>query len=89
MWCWKSPLHEGRNRQIRNMCAQLGLEVARLKRVAVGSLRLGMLQPGQYRELTKEEVRSLTAAAAKAGRQSRGEAERPGGPGPEGRCRPC
>ncbi|HIY28207.1 MAG TPA: rRNA pseudouridine synthase [Firmicutes bacterium] len=69
-------LHEGRNRQIRNMCAQLGLEVARLKRVAVGSLRLGMLQPGQYRELTKEEVRSLTAAAAKAGRQSRGEAER-------------
>ena len=61
---------------LNQVCAQLGLEVARLKRVAVGSLRLGMLQPGQYRELTKEEVRSLTAAAAKAGRQSRGEAER-------------
>ena len=52
-------LHEGRNRQIRNMCEKLGLEVARLKRTAVGQLRLGMLQPGQWRELTREEVRML------------------------------
>ncbi len=66
-------LHEGRNRQIRNMCEQLGLEVARLKRVAVGSVRLGMLQPGQYRALTKEEVKSLMAASAKADRRNRHE----------------
>lgn len=66
-------LHEGRNRQIRNMCEQLGLEVARLKRIAVGSVRLGMLQPGQYRELTKEEVRNLMAASVKADRRNRNE----------------
>ena len=66
-------LHEGRNRQIRNMCEQLGLEVARLKRVAIGPVKLGMLQPGQYRELTKEELRSLTASSAKAERRNRNE----------------
>lgn len=56
-------LYEGRNRQIRNMCEQLGLEVARLKRVACGPVKLGMLQPGQYRRLTAEEVKKLNAAA--------------------------
>lgn len=55
-------LHEGRNRQIRNMCEQLGLEVARLKRTALGTLRLGMLQPGQWRELTRDELRILQGA---------------------------
>ncbi len=54
-------LYEGRNRQIRKMCEQLGLEVARLKRTAVGSIKLGMLQPGKYRELTHEEVKKLMA----------------------------
>ncbi len=52
-------LYEGRNRQIRNMCEQLGLEVARLRRIAMGSVRLGMLPPGKWRELTAEEVRRL------------------------------
>ncbi len=56
-------LYEGRNRQIRNMCEQLGLEVARLKRVACGPVKLGMLQPGDYRRLTVEEVKKLNAAA--------------------------
>ncbi len=56
-------LYEGRNRQIRKMCEQLGLEVARLKRVAVGQLKLGMLQPGKWRALTSEEVKKLTAGA--------------------------
>lgn len=52
-------LHEGRNRQIRNMCEQLGLEVARLRRIAIGQVRLGMLQQGKWRNLTEKEVQSL------------------------------
>ena len=52
-------LREGRNRQIRRMCEVLGLEVARLKRTAIGPLKLGMLPVGQYRELTQDEVKRL------------------------------
>lgn len=59
-------LNEGRNRQIRKMCEQLGLEVARLKRSSIGPVKLGMLQPGQYRELTSDEVRKLVAVSKKA-----------------------
>ncbi len=44
-------IQEGRNRQVRRMCEAVGLEVARLKRTSVGPLKLGMLQPGQWREL--------------------------------------
>lgn len=50
---------EGRNRQIRKMCEELGLEVARLKRVAIGSVKLGMLPQGKWRNLTPQEVHSL------------------------------
>lgn len=53
-------LYEGRNRQIRKMCENLGLEVKRLKRVGIGSIKLGLLQPGKYRELTSEEVKKLS-----------------------------
>jgi 23S rRNA pseudouridine2605 synthase len=52
-------LYEGRNRQIRRMCEELGLKIARLSRVAVGNLRLGGLRPGQWRELEPKEVSSL------------------------------
>ena len=58
-------LHEGRNRQIRNMCEQLGLEVARLKRVAIGPVKLGMLQPGHWRELKPAELTALRNALNK------------------------
>lgn len=55
-------IREGRNRQIRKMCEAVGLEVARLKRTAIGPLRLGMLKPGTYRELTSEELRAIRSA---------------------------
>ena len=59
-------LNEGKNRQIRRMCEHFGLEVARLKRISIGGVKLGMLQPGQYRELTGEEVKKLKTASQKA-----------------------
>lgn len=58
-------IYEGRNRQIRKMCEETGLEVARLKRTAVGSVKLGMLHTGSWRELTEEELKKLTTAAKK------------------------
>ena len=56
-------LYEGRNRQIRKMCEALGLEVARLKRSSMGSLKLGMLPPGKWRELTEDEVHRLMVSS--------------------------
>ncbi len=56
-------LYEGRNRQIRRMCEALNLEVARLRRIAVGSVKLGMLPVGQWRDLTPQEIESLFKSA--------------------------
>ena len=56
-------IYEGRNRQIRKMCDSLGLEVARLKRTQIGSVKLGMLKQGDWRDLTEDEVRKLMIAA--------------------------
>ena len=64
-------LKEGKNREIRRMCEAVGLEVVRLKRNAEGVVKLGMLQPGKYRELTKQELAGLRAAAAKGRAQTR------------------
>lgn len=53
-------IRQGKNRQIRRMCAQAGLEVLRLKRVREGQLRLSpQLAPGQWRALTAEEEKML------------------------------
>ena len=80
-------LKEGKNREIRRMCESVGLEVVRLKRNAEGVVKLGMLKPGTYRELTKAEVNGLRAAAVKgraqtrsAAQQSKAAARRPRGP---------
>ncbi len=54
-------IREGRNRQIRKMCEQVGLEVPRLKRIAIGQVKLGGLKSGAWRELTKDEVHRLQA----------------------------
>lgn len=56
-------LHEGRNRQIRKMCESQGLEVARLKRISIGPVKLGMLKQGDYRELTEQDVKILLRSA--------------------------
>ena len=58
-------LHEGRNREIRKMCEAVGLEVARLRRTAIGPIKLGMLKPGTFRELTAEELLALKNAVRK------------------------
>lgn len=53
-------IHEGRNRQIRKMCEQCGLDVRRLKRIAVGDLPLDRgLAPGKWRRLTEDEIAYL------------------------------
>ena len=52
-------IREGRNRHIRRLCEACGYTVISLKRVAVGSVKLGDLPSGKYRELTPDEVRYL------------------------------
>ncbi len=52
-------IHEGRNRQVRRMCAIAGMEVRRLKRIAEGSLCLGELETGKWRYLTRQEIELL------------------------------
>ncbi len=55
-------LVQGLNRQIRRMCEALGANVTHLRRVRIMNLRLGRLQPGQWRELTRDELDALLAA---------------------------
>jgi pseudouridine synthase len=52
-------IHEGRNRQVRNMCEAIGHPIDRLVRVAIGPIRDPRLKPGQWRELTREEIARL------------------------------
>jgi len=58
-------IKEGRNRQVRKMCEAVGLEVARLRRISIGPLKLGMLKPAAWRELTGEELRAIRNAIGK------------------------
>lgn len=53
---YEFTLTEGRNLQIRKMIQSVGLEVTKLKRIAIGKVRLGTLKPGQMRPLQKEEI---------------------------------
>ena len=57
-------LDEGRNREIRRLLARAGHKVQRLKRVAVGPLRLGELPTGAVRPLTRKEIQALHRATA-------------------------
>ena len=58
-------IHEGKKREIRRMCDAVGLEVARLRRISIGPVKLGMLKPGAWRDLTSEELRALRTAIGK------------------------
>ena len=52
-------IHEGRNRQVRRMCAAAGMQVIRLVRIGEGDLQLGDLPLGKWRKLTDREVQML------------------------------
>lgn len=52
-------LREGRKRQIRKIAAQLGFPVKRLRRIQIGPLKLGDLDPGEWRHLTNQEIEAL------------------------------
>jgi len=53
-------IHEGKNRQIRKMCATINHEVLSLKRISMGQLKLGYLKRGEYRNLNKDEINYIT-----------------------------
>ena len=55
---------EGRNRQVRRMCGAVGLTVTRLVRTRIGPLRDPRLRPGEWRELTRTELRALESSLA-------------------------
>ncbi|MCF0261374.1 MAG: rRNA pseudouridine synthase [Sphaerochaetaceae bacterium] len=56
-------LTEGKNREIRNLFSLMGYEVKKLTRIRIGKVELGNLASGQYRRLTKMEVKSLIDGA--------------------------
>lgn len=56
-------IHEGRNRQVRRMCAMANLKVTRLKRVQEGKLVLGDLPLGKWRYLTQQEMQNMQSFA--------------------------
>jgi 23S rRNA pseudouridine2605 synthase len=70
-------IHEGRNRQVRRMCAAVGHPVRRLVRVRIGPIADRSLAPGQWRELSFREVRALAVASEAAERDGGGRGERP------------
>ena len=53
-------MYEGKKRQIRKMCWLAGLRVIKLKRIRIGKLFLGNLNPGEYKELTPRDVKELS-----------------------------
>jgi 23S rRNA pseudouridine2605 synthase len=59
-------IHEGRNRQIRRMCAAVGHPVTRLVRTRIGPLTDSTLKPGEWRDLERSEIRQIEAAVAAA-----------------------
>ncbi len=65
-------IKEGKNRQIRRMCEAVNLTVKRLRRTSIAGVKLGMLKPGEYADLTKEEMRILRSAIGQQERPANG-----------------
>ena len=77
--CWlRLELIEGRNRQVRRMTAAIGHPTLRLMRVQIGEFRMGDLEPGKWRELTREE-RALVLARDEKNSSRSAEGARPHG----------
>jgi 23S rRNA pseudouridine2605 synthase len=74
-------IHEGRNRQVRRMGDAVGLPVVRLVRTRIGPLRGDALRPGEWRELSTDEVRALERAAMPAKPGKPGKPGKPAQPG--------
>lgn len=72
-WAVEVVVAEGRKREIRRLFAALGHRVVRLRRVQMGPLRLGALQPGQWRWLSPREVNALKEWVAQAQERAKGE----------------
>ncbi|RDV16255.1 pseudouridine synthase [Pontibacter diazotrophicus] len=74
-------ISQGMNRQVRRMTAAVDFPTLRLIRTSIGPLNLGGLQPGEYRELTPEEVTQLKAATKGSPKTSSSGGSRGRGPG--------
>jgi 23S rRNA pseudouridine2457 synthase len=70
-------ISQGMNRQVRKMCAAVGLPCLRLVRQALGGLSLSGLAPGEWRDLTPDEVAALRGLAGAGERHARPTAPRP------------
>lgn len=87
-WGFEIAIREGRTREIRRLCAALGLEVERLVRTQFGPVRLGMLEAGAWRELSPREaamLEVLTGTEVAAGTRPRKREARSGGDRPPAR----
>lgn len=74
---FKITLTQGLNRQIRRMCEYLGYDVTQLVRLRIMNVQLGKLKPGQWRNLTPQEMEQLNAAIAGSKSESRARKSRP------------
>ncbi len=73
---FRITLTQGLNRQIRRMCEYLGYEVKQLVRLRIMNVELGKLKPGQWRNLTRQEMEQINAAIAESRSESGGDKPR-------------
>jgi 23S rRNA pseudouridine2605 synthase len=66
-------IDEGKNHQIKQMFTKIGFDVVKLRRVAIGEFRIGTLKPGEYRELTFEQIHKIFKKRSKAKKTEKSE----------------